>query len=371
MSKMTMRERMLAVVQGSEHDRVPFVQYSGIAAPNEEVWSVIGRENMGLLVWCGLHRFEHPNCRFESEEVEIDGRKGTRRTLHTPEGSLTEESLRAAIASSRSKHFVVEPDDYKILLSYFRDITVHKHTDQWIAINKQLGDDGLPHTSIGRSPYQQLWVEWVSLEDLALHIIDCPELMEEVFATMFEVQRKIFRVVTEAATELPVPYVNFGDNITAPMIGETYFRKYCLPSYQELAEFLFPAFVIQGAKLLHYSRDILVAVHTDGDLKPLWNAISESPVRLLDSLSPPPDNDTSVADAVRLWPRMRLCINFPSSIHLAKPKVVYNTAMEILEQGGHTGRLQIQISENIPPGSWRQSYPQIVKAIRDFGPVKW
>ncbi|MBC8427703.1 hypothetical protein H8D98_00425 [bacterium] len=359
MSKITMRERMLAVVQGREHDRVPFVQYSGIAAPNDEVWSVIGRENMGLLVWCGLHRSEHPNCRFESEEFEIDGRKGIRRTLHTPEGSLTEESLRTAIASSRSKHFVVEPDDYKILLSYFRDVTVHKHTDQWIAVNKQLGNDGLPHTSIGRSPYQQLWVEWVSLEDLALHMIDCPELMEEVFAAMFEVQRGIFQAVREAVAELPVPYVNFGDNITAPMIGETNFRKYCLTSYQELAELL-----------SNCDKDILVAVHMDGDLKPLWNAISESPVRLLDSLSPPPDNDTSIADAVRLWPEMRLCINFPSSIHLAEPEVVYKTTMEILEQGGHTGRLQIQISENIPPGSWKKSYPQIVKAIRDFGPIK-
>jgi len=349
---------MLALVQGREHDRVPFVQYSGIA-PNEAVWSAIGRENIGLLAWCGLHRLEHPNCRFEQEGVEIDGRAGIRRTLHTPEGSLTEERLNAAIASARSKHFVTEPDDYKILLSYFRDITVHKHTAQWIEVNKQLGDDGFPHTSIGRSPYQKLWVEWVSLEDLALHMVDCPELMEEVFAAMFDIQRRIFRVVYEAVTELPVPYVNFGDNITAPMIGETYFRKYCLSSYQELAEILSDC-----------GKDTLVAVHMDGDLKPLWDAIAESPVRLLDSFSPAPENDTSVADAVRVWPEMRLCVNFPSSIHLAEPKVVYKTAMEILEQGGHTGRLQIQISENMPPDAWRQSYPQIVKAIRDFGPIK-
>jgi len=27
--------------------------------------------------------------------------------------------------------------------------------------------------------------------------------------------------------------------------------------------------------------------------------------------------------------------------------------------------LQIQVSENVPEGDWRNSYPQIVKAIRD------
>jgi hypothetical protein len=358
MSEMTMRERMLALVNGDAHDRVPFVQYSGIGASDQEVWSVIGRENMGVLVWCGVHSFEHPNCRFESEEFEIDGRRGTRRKLHTPDGTLTEERLNAAIASASSKHFVTEPDDYKVLLSYFRDITVHKDTKGWEDTYKWLGDDGLPHTSIGRTPYQQLWIEWVSIEDLALHLVDCPELMEEVFSAMFEVQKGIFRVIREVVDELPVPYLDFGDNITAPIIGESNFRKYCLPSYQGLADVLSDC-----------DRDVLIAVHMDGDLKPLWNAIGESPVRLLDSMSPPPDNDTSVADAARLWPEMRICINFPSSIHLKEPKVIYDVTTEILKQGGHTGRLQIQISENLPPNAWKRSYPQIVKAIHDFGPV--
>ena len=140
MSEMTMRERMLALVEGREHDRVPFVEYSGIAgASNEEVWSVIGRDNMGLLAWCGLHRFEHPNCHFEQEELEINGRRGTRRILHTPEGKLTDERLNAAIASSSYKHFITEPEDYKAFLSYLRDTTVHKSTDQWLNVYNSLG----------------------------------------------------------------------------------------------------------------------------------------------------------------------------------------------------------------------------------------
>lgn len=352
MSKMTMRERMLALVQRREHDKVPFVQYSGIGAPNAEVWSVIGRDNMGLLEWCGIHRFEHPNCRFEHQPLEIDNRKGTRTILHTPEGKLTDERLNAAISSSSYKHYITEPEDYKIFLSYLQDITVHKHIEPWKDVYKRLGDDGLPHTSIGRTPFQQLWIQWVSIEDLAFHLVDYPELMDEVFAEMFRVQRDIFHVVREVVDEIPLPYVNFGDNITAPIIGEANFRKYCLTSYQELADILSDC-----------NREIPIAVHMDGDLKPLWKAIGESPVRMLDSMSPPPDNDTSVADAVNLWKEMRVCINFPSSVHLREPDFIYEATMEILKQGSHTGRLQIQISENMPPGAWKRSYPQIVKAI--------
>ena len=41
--------------------------------------------------------------------------------------------------------------------------------------------------------------------------------------------------------------------------------------------------------------------------------------------------------------------------------------MKILEEAGHTGRLWIQISENVPPGAWRRSFPEIVRAIKEFG----
>ena len=64
---------------------------------------------------------------------------------------------------------------------------------------------------------------------------------------------------------------------------------------------------------------------------------------------------------------MTLWVNYPSSVHLASPEAVYERAAEILQGAGHTRRLQIQISENVPPGMWRRSYPEIVRAIRDFG----
>jgi EAL domain-containing protein (putative c-di-GMP-specific phosphodiesterase class I) len=80
-----------------------------------------------------------------------------------------------------------------------------------------------------------------------------------------------------------------------------------------------------------------------------------------------PDNDTRVAEAVAQWPDMRICLNFPSSVHLREPEEIRRVAEEILAEGGATGRLQIQISENVPPGVWRKSFPAIVTAIRAFG----
>jgi len=349
---MTMRERMLAVIRGREGDRVPFVQYANIAAPNEDVWAEIGRENMGALRWTAIHRLEHTDCREHKESFERNGLPGERRILETPRGTLTEERLFEPTygTGSTKKHFVTSPEDYDALLAWIEDGTVVGDPGAFYRNVRELGDDGLPLVRVGRTPYQQLWVQWVCIEDLAVHMVERPDKVARCVAAMAAQQRKVF----EIAARMPVDFVDFTDNITAPLIGEPNFRKYCVPFYNELAGML-------------ADRDAPIFVHMDGDLKPLWRAIGESEVRGLDSFSPQPDNDTSVAEAAEMWPEMRLWVNFPSSVHLRGPQEVYRIASEMLEQAGHTGRLQIQISENVPPGVWRKSYPQIVRAIDDFG----
>ncbi len=357
---MNMRERMLAIVQGRMPDRVPFVQYSGLAAPDDEVWRLVGRENMGLLRWMPVYRLDAPNCTFETWDIERDGKKGFRRTLSTPEGRLEEERLYEPTygTSAAASHFVKYPEDYRVLMAYFRDIEVRFNQESILDILELLGGDGLPHASVPRTPFQQLWVQWVGMGDLAAHMVECPDLMEEVFALMGDVQRRTFEVACRAVKELPIPYINCPDNITAPMVGKRYFDEYCVPAYNELA-----------AMLDETGKDIPVYVHMDGNLKPLWDSIGASRVRGLDSMSPPPDNDTSVAEAVGRWPEMRVGINFPSSVHLQGPKAAYDATMGILEEGARTGRLQIQISENVPAEVWRSSFPEIVRAIADFAEV--
>jgi hypothetical protein len=349
---MTNRERLLAVLQGREHDRVPFAQYDGCAAPNEEIWSLVGREKVGILRWSNIHRFEAPHCRFETERFERNGREGLRTTLYTPEGTLTEERVFEPVYGSSSchKHYVKEPEDYRILAAYLRDLVVVEDIEHFLRDERELGEDGLPHVWMERTPYQQLWVQWVSLADLCVHLAECPEAVEECVALLTRSQRQVF----EIARRVPLPYAVIPDNLTAPAIGEKYFRRYCLPLYNELADML-------------ADRDIPVFVHMDGDLKPLWKAIGETKVRGIDSLSPPPDNDTSAGQAAALWPEMRLFVNFPSSVHLRPPDQVYAAAMEILTEAGHTGRLEIQLSENVPPDRWRVSVPAIVRAVDDFG----
>lgn len=344
---MNNRDRLLAVLQGKELDRVPFMQYDNMA-PNEEAWSMLGRDKLALVRWSGVHRIDHPNCSSDAVPFESNGLRGERRTLHTPAGDLTEEYVwePALGTPSRRERFVKEPKDYLVLKAYLEDAVVGANTEHFLRDQAELGEDGLPHVSIMRTPFQQMWVEWVNLEDLCAHMADSPEIVEECMTLMSGIILRVLEIVR--ATD--VPYIVFPDNITAPIIGERLFRQWCVPLYRAAADML----------------DVPVFVHMDGDLKPIWSAIGESGVRGIDSFSPPPDNDTSAGQAIEMWPEMRLFLNFPSSVHLASPAKIRQTAEEILAQAGHSGRLVIAISENMPPDAWKTSYPEIVKAIDDF-----
>ena len=349
---MTMRERILAVVRGLPHDRVPFVQYDGCAAPTPEVWRVVGRDRIGALRWSAVHRYEAPHCRFVSEPIERAGRPGWRTVLHTPAGDLVEERITEPVYGSSAvhAHYVREPAHYHALVAYLEDLVVVDDSERYRRDGAELGDDGVPHVAVDRTPYQQLWVQWVSLIDLSEHLADCPDLVERCMSAMRRALRQQFELVRRARP----PYVVVPDNITAPAIGVRGFERWCVPLYDELAEIL-------------EEPGVPVFVHMDGDLRPLWGAIGRSRVSGIDSLSPPPDNDTSVSDAARLWPRMRLCPNFPSSVHLRPPAEVKRVAQEMLEGAGRSGRLMIQISENVPPDRWRETLPAIAEAVEEHG----
>ncbi len=348
---MTMKERILALLRGDRFDRVPFVQYDGMI-PSEEVWAVIGRENLGRLRWTTAYRIEHPNCRFETVETSEHEMRSMRRRLVTPAGELREFVRYEPTYGGMSikEHFIKSLDDYEAFLAYLDDITVVPDPEPLDTALAELGADGLPHTWVGRTPYQQMWIQWIDIMDLSAHLVEARELVEAAMRKLGDIMLEMTRVTLA----LDPPYLVIGDNVTAPMIGERYFRAYCMPYYDGISE-------------LAAEKKIPVVVHMDGDLKPLWGAIGESKIRGLDSFSPPPDNDTSAAKAAEIWPDKVLMLNFPSSVHIREEKEIYRVASEILDQAGRTGRLQIQISENVPPGVYKKSYPAIVRAINDFG----
>ena len=351
MKKMTIRERMLAVVQGKEHDQVPFVMYE-IMFPPEQAINLVGHGNIGLLRFCSVFRVDHPHCAFDTRIYYEGEQRMQRKVLHTPKGDLVEIREFEPIYDSSvvRRYFIETPQDYEKFWSYLEDCTILENYDQYHRDAAELGDDGLPKGEIERTPWQQLWIEWVGLQALSLHLMDYPDHVERSIDLLTDRVRQMF----EIAYYSPAPFIDIPDNITAPAIGAARFRKYCAPLYDELAEML-------------AERDAQLYIHMDGMLKPLWKDISASLIGGLDSFAQIPEGDTTLAEAVELWPDKKLWANPPTAVHMGSPDEIRAAIDDMLYTAGHTGRLQIQISENIPVGTWRKSFPIIVEAIKDFG----
>ena len=349
--QMTMRQRLAAAVRGEPHDRVPFAFYDGLL-PREELRSLLGEGNIGEIRWCGCHRLEAPRCRFVEEKCFIDGREGIRTVLHTPRGKLSREALRepAYGTVTAHKHFVKDLADYDVLDAYLEDCAVSYTPDNYHTALAELGENGVALVPLTRSSWQQLWVEWVSIEDLSWHFAENEDRVMHTIALLERQQRAVF----DCVAQIEALYVVFPDNVTAPMIGPGKFERFLLPMYRELS-----------ARMAEHGTPVFS--HMDGDLKPLRDMIARSGLSGIDSFSPAPDNDTTVGEALERWPQMRLFMNFPSSVHLMDEESIRRHTREILAQGGDSGRIEIQISENVPHRVWRTSLPVIAEELEAFG----
>jgi hypothetical protein len=379
---MTMRQRMLAVLKGEEHDRVPFCTYGGMEGlPFGEVKAVLGEGRWGQLRYAPIYRVHYPHCHFSSEDYRGGGTieqsntiheaiglkfpgpppdgqtadprgRWQRNTIHTPAGELREMRLYEPTYNSSSvrKHFVETPEDYEVLWALLEDAVIEPNYERYFYEDALAGDDGIGMAWIERTPWQQMWIEWVGLDRLPIHVADCPEHVAHTVELLQRRERRLF----EIAARSPAPFVEMPDNTPPPAIGLRRFRQYCVPLYDELAGML-------------AERGALVFVHMDGELRGLWDAIAASRVGGLDSFTPAPDTHTSMAEAVAHCPNLRWWVNYPASRHLLSADEIRATAEEILRAAGHSGRLQIQITENIADGTWRTSLPIIAEAIEAFG----
>lgn len=351
MRSMTMRQRMLATLRGEPHDRVPFAMYLA-ALPTDQVQALLGRDRLGLIYWTRFYQFDRPHCRFEEEAIEREGRPGMRFTIHTPRGSLSREALREPTYGTYAtcKAYVRELADYDIVDAWLDDAVVSCDMSPYHRDLQAVGEQGVVYMPVPRTPWQQLWVEWVSLENLSWHFAEDEERLLRTMGKIERIQREIYEGISALQPEI----IDIPDNITAPTIGPERFARFCLPAYHDLA-----------ARAAEYGGAVLC--HADGDLHPLKAAMAASRLTGLDSFSPWPDNDTSVAEAVRNWPDMALWMNFPSSVHLYPPEGIREQARDILAQGGDSGRISIQISENVPPHAWQTSLPIIADEIEAYG----
>ena len=348
---MTPRKRIIAALRGEPVDHVPLCSYPGLF-PRGETERKLRDDGMGIFHRIGVLSSETRNVTRTSTTYWEEGRYWIRNTVRTPVGEVW-ETLRTGGGygtSLRCEFFIKGPEDYRVVEFMVNDAVYIPNDDAIHEAKRTLGEDGAVIGNLGYTPMQQMLIMWMGPERFS---VDFYENQDE-FLGLYETLCRRHEEEYEIAANSPVEFVEYGDNVTAHMIGLERFRKYVVPCYDRLGERL-------------HARGKRVGSHLDGDLKLLKEAIRDSELDFIEAYNPPPDGDLSVREARECWGSTVISINFTSSIHLAEPKEIEAHTCQLLRDARPGTGFLVGITENIPESVWQQTLPLILRVLREQG----
>ncbi|MBW1699335.1 MAG: hypothetical protein JRH18_21195 [Deltaproteobacteria bacterium] len=348
---MNIHDRILAALNWQEPDQIPLTTYNWFI-PRGEKERLLRESGVGIVLRPAAHKVVHRQVEITTREFWKDGRKFVRKTLHTPVGEVykTLEPESAYDTSSWIKeYYIKKPDDYKVMEFVYKDAIYQDNHDYIREAVRQIGADGLVYVRIAKVPIQEMLYQLMGFERFSIDYHERRDLFDSLHNCMLERYEELF----ELAIDAPVEILLFGDNITSDVVGNERFRNYCMPIYQRLHHRLSGT----GKKL---------AVHMDGRLASLKQAISEASFDIIEALTPPPMGDVSIKEARKIWADKALWINFTSSVHIEPPQAIEAHTRQLVEEAGSKKGFAIGITEDAPVEALERSLEVISRVLQDY-----
>jgi hypothetical protein len=340
---MTIRERMMAVYRNEAPDRVTVCIYARYL-PRGSTERTVRDWGLGLVDWVPLTTLLAPPWHLHAGFVsEVQGAEFDIRFTCTPVGTVTERIRQDPTYGSDwiEKFYLSSPEDYKIM-KYIVEHTVLRRNEQaLLAKQKDMGEDGVVLGRVDRCPFQKLLIELAGPERFLVDLYTDPDPALELLAAMDKKMDEVFEAVCESGAEV----IWQPDNVSCDMTPPKCFKEYCLPYYQK------------QARKVHDAGKVYV-VHMDGRLRAIKEMIGLAPIDVIESFSfPEIGGDLSISDGACAWPGKVILPNFPASLANESESTIVAFVDKLLAEVGPQRPLMLQISEDIPPGSWRHALP--------------
>lgn len=350
---MTVKERILTTMAWGQPDQAPLTVYDWML-PRGTAERRLREAGVGLIVRLPGHRVTHREVEIVSHEYQENGRKLIRRAIRTPVGEayqIVEPDPAYETSHWIHQHFIKEPDDYRVLEYYYRDMLFQDNAPAIREAQRRVGTDGLVMLRIAKSPVQEMLYQLMGVEQFAVDSQERRDLFDSLHATM----AKRYEELYEFAAGSPVEILQLGDNIHSDMVGRERYQKYLMPEYAKITSRL-------------RGTGKLLAVHMDGNLRSLEADIAASQFDIVEAMTPPPMGDFSVREARQRWPTKALWLNFTSSMHIEPPDIIAAHTRELLAEAGTTRGFGISVTEDAPVEALEKSLTTIAGVLRDHGP---
>jgi hypothetical protein len=310
--RMTVRQRVEAVLTGRRPDRLPFLdrlenwhrwhtradtlppEYDGLAL--SDIHAAVGMGQQKFVVPYGLRlRGVEVTAEFSGEafyreyepvlesfpgmwDLVAADRPGVTVThLTTPAGKLTvrhevlPEMVAMGVEPYLREHLIKDAADYRTVEYILERAEFVPQYEKPAAAEALVGEVGYVVPLVHRIPFQQALLEYLGEVALFYALHDDRPRMERLLRLL---DQQMVAILAGLA-DLPASYLEFPDNLHGGMTNPRLFARYCLPDYQRYTGILHG----QGRK---------VGSHTDGDVKPLLALLKESGLDVCESISPFP-----------------------------------------------------------------------------------
>jgi hypothetical protein len=281
---MTPRERLLTVLAGGVPDRVPATIHQWQAYHLREFMGGMTEleafSSLGLDAVCypfGLwDEQQFPNWREERAIVDRgDGSFEVDLTVHTPDGPLTQNSLRNAYTETITEHMIKEPEDAYLI----RDHLPVPRLDQSKvrAYKNEIGDSGILRTFTNGpqgSPWQDACV-YGGTEGMIYRSFDMPEWTHEFLSILLDKKLEFYEKNIKPLRGVFEMIETGGGAASSTVISPAMFEEFCLPYDQKQHEYL-----------KSVDRDLTISYHTCGGMLPLLDSIPENGCDFSETLSP-------------------------------------------------------------------------------------
>jgi hypothetical protein len=176
--------------------------------------------------------------------------------------------------------------------------------------------------------------------------------LEAEVRELYEALLVNFRRTVELVAEGPGRYVYILENLSPDMFGPARFAQWHVPVYEEL----FPMLRSAGK---------IIGTHYDGRLSSCKELIARTPIDVIESLTPPPEGDLTLAEARAVWPDKCFWSNINIGCYDLPPAELKSLILERVNQAAPDGkRLAFSVSEQ-SPANWRASLAVVLDALRE------
>jgi hypothetical protein len=241
------------------------------------------------------------------------------------------------------------PQDYDALLALIESRRFVPHDDRFVQDDASYGEQGIGRPATEATPMHEIIYRLLGVEQFAVEWFDHRDHVLALYRALLEQRRRVLPILAQS----PAPYAIVEANVSVDIVGLDRFRQFYLPAIEEACDALHAAGKLAGA-------------HLDGDNRVLAPLIAQTSLDFIESFTPPPDCDLSIAEARQAWPGKALYCNFPSSVHLDGAAAVRAIARALMAEAAPGAGFILGVLEDVPR---LDTILVLAQSVWDFGPA--